>query len=106
MYARWAEADAEALDFADAEALADQRVEPDAARDDVAAALDRRKLDTILTLQRFQRLDLDQRQLPAVASVGVKAGFQHRPRIMMGYTYVHYRCEIARPMTSHYMLDT
>ena len=57
-----AQLDADALDVADAEALADERVQVDAAREDVAARLGGADLDAVLGLQAFERLGLDQRE--------------------------------------------
>src|SRR5919204_4281653 len=61
--ARLAQLDAHALDVADHEALAHQRVEPDAARVDLTAALARSELDALLGRQRLECLGLDQREV-------------------------------------------
>ena len=57
--ARLAELDADALDVADQEALADEVVQPHAANDDLPARLRARQPDVL------ERLGLDQRQRPA-----------------------------------------
>lgn len=68
-----AEANAAALDLADAEALADERLQADAAGDDVAAALARREGDAG-PFELLQVFHVNEGQLAAVASVGVEAG--------------------------------
>ena len=59
--ARLAQLDADALDVADAEALADELVQVDAAREDVAPALGRAELDAVLGGALRERLGRDQR---------------------------------------------
>src|SRR5262249_19035372 len=60
--ARLAQRDAFALDGTDAEALADERVQVDAAREDVAPRLGRRQLESVLRREALERLRGDQRQ--------------------------------------------
>src|SRR5690349_10007896 len=60
--ARLAQLDAEAFDVADAEALPDELVDVDTARDDVAAGFPRLNRDPVLTLHRLHRFGGDERQ--------------------------------------------
>ena len=63
--ARLAQAVAAALGLAHHEAPADQVVEGEAARHDVAAGLPRPQFDAVLARERLDRLGLDQRDVPA-----------------------------------------
>ena len=63
--ARLAQLHAAALDAADTEALADELVDVDSARDDVAARFASLDRDAVLALHRLERLGRDQRQRSA-----------------------------------------
>src|SRR5919201_1747033 len=68
--ARLTEARALAEDFADPEAAADELVEADAPRREVAPRLAGRELDSVLARQVLDHFGLDQRQVTADAKVG------------------------------------
>src|SRR5207248_1318634 len=70
--ARLAELDAFALDVADAEALAHECVDVDAAHEDVPPALGRRERDARLGFERLQRLGRDQREGRAGRRIAVR----------------------------------
>src|SRR5262249_59563097 len=59
--ARLAQLDAAALDVADAEGLADERIHVHATRDDVAPRLARLDRDPVLPIHRLDRLGRDER---------------------------------------------
>ena len=69
MLARLAEARSLAKDLADREAPADELVQANTARRDIAPCLSRRERDPVLVLQGFDDLGLDERQVPADAQV-------------------------------------
>src|SRR5258708_4726749 len=70
--ARFAELDPDAFDAADAEGAADQRVQVDAAREDVAARLGGGHLDAVLGCHRLECLGGDQRQRNAGLRTGLE----------------------------------
>src|SRR6266545_7086518 len=94
--ARLTELDADAIDVADAEALADERIEVDPAREHVAARFSARHVDPALRGERLERLGRDQGEcaagLGAVLEVvaiadealaGVRAHAFHRRRKLL-----------------------
>ena len=86
MGAGLAQLDPDALHVAHEEALPDQRVEPRTARVDLAAALARAELDSVLRCQRLDRLGLDEGDLATrlvrlgieVVAVALEAVTGHR----------------------------
>ena len=71
--ARLGRALSEAGHLAELEAAPDQRVQIDAARDDVAPRGPGLQLDAMFVVQRLDGLGLDQRELLATAPVGREA---------------------------------
>src|SRR5207247_11220256 len=77
--ARFAKADAAQGDASDLEFAADQMVERNAARDDVAAAVARLEIDPVMALQGFKGLDFDEPQFAVGAGpVGISCNLVKR----------------------------